>query len=379
MAKAKKLPSGSWRCLVYSHSVPILDEKGNPVLDEKGKPKEKRIYESFTSDDPSPAGRRDVELRAAEFAANKTRISSTHSYTVKEAVDQYIITKGPILSPSTLRLYTSYQKHHFGDLESIKLRDITNEQVQFWIGNLSRGRSPKTIRNIYGLLSAVIDMYAPHIRLKVKLPEKKRPELYVPSDNDVKALLDHVAGTELEIAILLAAFGPLRRGEICALTDQDIHGNIVTVNKSIVQNSDNEWIVKTPKTYSSNRDIEFPKFVIDKMTGIEGRIIKATPTQITHRFRRALKFSHLPNTFRFHDLRHYAASIMHAIGIPDQYIMQRGGWATDNVMKTVYRGTIDDQQKKMTQKILEHFEEVDDLNATRNATRKRKKAKISHS
>lgn len=90
MAKAKMLPSGSWRCLVYSHSVPILDEKGSPVLDSKGKPKEKRIYESFTSDDPSPAGRRDVELRAAEFAANKTRISSTHSYSVKEAVDQYI-------------------------------------------------------------------------------------------------------------------------------------------------------------------------------------------------------------------------------------------------------------------------------------------------
>lgn len=372
MAKAKKLPSGSWRCLVYSHSVPVLDEKGNPVLDDKGKPKEKRIYESFTSDDPSPAGRRDVELRAAEFAANKTRISSTHSYSIKEAVAQYISTKSPVLSPSTSRLYISYQKHYFNDLEDIKLRDITNEQVQFWIGNLSKGRSPKTVRNIYGLLSAVIDMYAPHIRLKVKLPEKKRPELYIPSDKDVKVLLDHVAGTELEIAILLAAFGPLRRGEICALTDQDIRGNIVTVNKSMVLNADNEWVVKTPKTYSSNRDIEFPQSVIDKMAGIEGRIVKATPTQITNRFRRALKFSHLPNTFRFHDLRHYAASIMHAIGIPDQYIMQRGGWATDNVMKTVYRGTIDDQQKRMTEKILDHFNELSDPDATRNATQKRK-------
>ena len=54
MAKAKKLPSGSWRCLVYSHSVPVLDAKGMPVLDAKGNPKEKRIYESFTSDDPTP-------------------------------------------------------------------------------------------------------------------------------------------------------------------------------------------------------------------------------------------------------------------------------------------------------------------------------------
>ena len=49
---------------------------------------------------------------------------------------------------------------------------------------------------------------------------------------------------------------------------------------------------------------------------------------------------------------------MHAIGIPDQYIMQRGGWATDNVMKSVYRGTIDEQSQKMTLKILNHFESI---------------------
>lgn len=54
MATAKKLPSGSWRCLVYSHSETIFDSDGNIVYGEDGKPKQKRIYESFTSDDPSP-------------------------------------------------------------------------------------------------------------------------------------------------------------------------------------------------------------------------------------------------------------------------------------------------------------------------------------
>ena len=38
--------------------------------------------------------------------------------------------------------------------------------------------------------------------------------------------------------------------------------------------------------------------------------------------------------------------------------MQRGGWATDSVMKTVYRGTIDDQSRKMTDRILQHFEDI---------------------
>ena len=48
MATAKKLPSGSWRCLAYSHTERIYDEKNQ-------KWKNKRIYESFTDDDPSPA------------------------------------------------------------------------------------------------------------------------------------------------------------------------------------------------------------------------------------------------------------------------------------------------------------------------------------
>ena len=59
--------------------------------------------------------------------------------------------------------------------------------------------------------------------------------------------------------------------------------------------------------------------------------------------------------FRFHDFRHYSASIMHAIGIPDQYIMARGGWKTDTVLKAVYRNVIYDEQKKFTDKINSHF------------------------
>ena len=62
MAKAKKLPSGSWRCLVYSHSIPIIDKDGKPVIDPKTqKPKERRVYESITCDDPSPRGKREAE------------------------------------------------------------------------------------------------------------------------------------------------------------------------------------------------------------------------------------------------------------------------------------------------------------------------------
>lgn len=73
MATAKKLPSGSWRCLVYSHSEPVYLKDGKPALDKNGKQKQKRIYESFTCDDPSKAGKRQAEKEAAALLQIKVR------------------------------------------------------------------------------------------------------------------------------------------------------------------------------------------------------------------------------------------------------------------------------------------------------------------
>jgi integrase len=91
------------------------------------------------------------------------------------------------------------------------------------------------------------------------MPQKKKPELYIPDDNDIKTLLNAVKGQRIEIPILLAAFGPMRRSEICALTSDDVNGNIITVNKSMVMGDDKKWHIKAPKTFSSYRNIEYPE------------------------------------------------------------------------------------------------------------------------
>ena len=342
MSKAKKLPSGSWRCLAYSHTEKIWDDK-------KKEWKEKRIYESFTA--PT---KKEAELMAAEFAVTKDVKKRPENMTLYEAIDKYIQIKEGVLSPTTVRTYKSARRTHFEGIGDLSIRDINSSAIQSWISDLSRRLQPKTIKNTYGLLAATLDMFNPDLHIKVKLPQKKDSAFYTPSDSDIKALLFQIEGTELEIAVLLAAFGTLRRGEICALTDQDIHGNCITVNHAFVRDENNEWILKEPKTAGSKRTVELPGFVIDKMRGIDGYIVKAHPDALSERFRRALKKSGLPK-FRFHDLRHYSASILHAIGVPDQYIMQRGGWVSDHVMKTVYRNVIDEESERQNQKIMEHF------------------------
>lgn len=338
--KKNKLPSGNVRIQVYDYT----DVDG------------KKHYKSFTA--PS---KKEAKFMAMQWITGKANAAS-ENLTVYDAVTRYIDAKRGVLSPSTIRGYEAVQRNYIKpyELGRIKLNDLSNTSLQVWVSNISSKVSAKSVRNAHGLVSGALEMFHPDFRIKTTLPAKERPDLYTPSDQDIKTLLQHVEGKELEIAILLAAFGPLRRGEICALDSSDIHGNMVDVNKSMVMGPDKMWHIKPPKTFGSYRRVEFPDFVIEKMRGIDGRIIKATPDQITHRFERAIRSTGLPK-FRFHDLRHYAASIMHAIGVPDQYILQRGGWATDNVMKTVYRDVIDLETVRQTKKINKHFIKVSGL------------------
>ncbi len=346
--KAKKLPSGSWRVQVFSHYEYIQQKDGSI--------KKKRIYESFTCTDPSNRGKREAERLAAEYAANKERISRT-DYTLKEAMEKYIASKENILSTTTIRGYNTLLKNAYPEILQKRIRKLTAEDIQKWANAYSLNHSPKSVANAHGFISAVLSVYEPSFKLSTKLPEKEYHELYVPSDEDIKKLLKYIEGTELEKAVLLAAFGTLRRGEICALTDKDIDGDVITINKSMVRSKDGGMTIKSPKTLSSNRSVEYPHFVIEKLKGVEGRLVKMHPEDISKNFGKILKQAGVPS-FRFHDLRHYSASIMHAIGIPDQYIMARGGWKTDKVLKAVYRNVIADEEKKFTEKINSHFDSM---------------------
>lgn len=357
MPTAKKLPSGSWRCQVYSHNEFIFDDKGHAVIDPKTKKqKSKRIYESFTCDDPTSAGKRTAEQMATEFAVNKERMER-HNYIISEAMEKYVDSKRKILSPATIRGYNTMIKNSFETIKNLPTKKISQETIQIWANSYSANHSPKTVNNAHGFLASVLAIYEPSLRLKTKLPMLVKPDLYTPSDGDIKTLLDYVKDTEMEKAVLLASFGAMRRGEICALTDKDISGNIIKISKSMVRSNDGGFTIKSPKTTSSFREVEMPDFVMKVFEGVSGQLVKIHPEDISKNFGNTLKKAGLPH-FRFHDLRHYSASIMHALGVPDQYIMQRGGWKTDRVLKQVYRNVMEEENKKFTNKINSHFESM---------------------
>lgn len=81
------------------------------------------------------------------------------------------------------------------------------------------------------------------------------------------------------------------------------------------------------------------------------------PHSITIMFQRMLDRNNI-NHFRFHDLRRYSASIRHALGIPDAYIMADGGWHSDKVLKSVYRHAMNNRKKEMSNIANSHFQKL---------------------
>ena len=331
MAKAKQLPSGSWRV------------QAQITVDGK------ILRKSFTD-----SVRKKAELAAATWQAGISQ-ESAEDITLAKAYERYLTAKENVLSPATMRGYRTLQKTSLQDIMHLKVNKLSNEIIQRSINEFAASHSPKTTRNCNGLLSAVLAMFRPGFTLNVKLPQKIKTQLYIPTDETIKHLINAAKGTNLEIPIMLAAFGALRCGEICALTSEDIHETYIHVNKSMVSDPNGKWHIKPPKTVSSDRYVELPPFLINRLKEIEGRIVPTTPHNLSSNFSKFLKKHNIPH-FRFHDLRHYNVSILHAMGIPDKYIQAQGGWSTNYTMQNVYNHIISDKQSEFSKQITNHFE-----------------------
>lgn len=338
MATARKLPSGKWRVLIYSGK----DEEG------------KRQYESFTADT-----KREAEFQASEWARTQKSRQRHNKVTLRAAYTQYIESKQNILSPSTIREYKRSAKHDLQGLMDLQLSEVTPELIQIEINKEALSHSPKSLRNMHGLLSAVMAVYRPEMRLNTTLPKKEKPTIYVPTDEDIKKLVEGVRGKEIEIPILLAAFGSLRRSEIGALEASDFTDNAVVINKALVVDENKKWVTKGPKSEAGYRTVILPAEVINRIPrDMEGKIVKKLlPSSYLTAFHRELDRLGLPR-FRFHDLRHYQASILHALGVPDKYIMRRGGWTTDSTLKNIYQHTMGDKEKEFTNIANSHFSKL---------------------
>lgn len=150
MAKAKQLASGNWRVLLY-----IGMEDGQ------------RKYKSFTAET-----KREAEYLAAEYAAHPKKEKASDSMTLGEAIDRYIAVKEGVLSPKTVREYRRFRRLYAQNIMDIRIQDLTTAILQGEVSRESLRLSPKSVRNVYGLLSATLGMFQPDVKYRVMMPQK---------------------------------------------------------------------------------------------------------------------------------------------------------------------------------------------------------------
>ena len=351
MANKAKKRGKAWRVQVYDYT----DAAG------------KKHLKSFTA--PTRA---EAELLAAEFRRTKqSRVQALEAGTVGALVTQYIDMMEPTLSPSTIVVYRRARQNAFPDLMTMQVSKLTAQKVQAAINaevarpkqRTGRPLSPKTIRNEWALVSVALGELA-GLRFSPKLPayQVHRKDLPEPAE-----VMKAVQGSAVELPVLLALCLSLTMSEIRGLMCSDVTEGVLTINRVMVDTEDGPVLKDTAKTATRLRRVSVPPFLWELIslstpyqkwlkTAENGLLVPLNRAQIYHPFKRLMEKAGISMTF--HELRALNASTMLALGVPDLYAMERGGWKTPTVMKRHYQQTLSAERRAVDASINDYFENI---------------------
>lgn len=383
MARKRKgeLPSGNVRKLVYAGKEKIRDENGRFIIDPKtGKPIEKRKYISVTGTDTKDADLKKSQVKL-ELSTNK-KSSGIQDITLYKAIDEYIESRIRLgKSPTTIQDYRSIQKHAFPDIMYLSIKDLDEDILQAAVDTESvrpsfkRTKNPKPIsakrlKNEWGLVASTLKKYRPDINTaSIELPRCIERVVELPPAEKV---IDIVKGTDIELAVLLAAWLSFSMSEIRGLTKSksiSSDGNYIRINEVIV-NVDNKPVIKEiAKNPTRNRKHRIPDYIKTLINAVDGDyLVPMTSIKLYKEWIKLQKANNM-TPITFHDLRHLNASVMALLRIPDKYAQERGGWKTDDVMKKVYTQTFAEERVKVDDKMDSYFNAFVQPNPEENNTR----------
>jgi integrase len=230
----------------------------------------------------------------------------------------------------------------FGDQ---KLGDITHQQIQYWVLELSdRGLSPATVTTAYGLLRKTLNA-AVDSRLiqsspcrKIALPKIEREEMRFLNPTQVERLAQSI-DERYRVLVLVGCYAGLRIGELAGLRLSRINllkGTIEVVE--IADETSGYLSYGPPKTRASRRTVSLPNSVmkeltdhVSTMTSPESFVFRSPNgdgLRVSSWRRRfwlpAVKAAGL-EPLRPHDMRHTAVAIWIAAGATNLEVSRRAG------------------------------------------------------
>lgn len=303
-----------------------------------------------TTIDHKPTNKEAVMIMA-ELLKNEATDATTG--TLFDSITAYMDAKRNSLEESTKRGYLTYQNAIPEKYAKMRLYDINNVVLQKLASDIMDDHTVKYAKNILGLIRAVLALYRPDFQFRVSytnVTKRDQNKPYIPTEDDVKRIIEYAKGTKFEIPLLLASTCGLRRGEVCALTVDDFdENNFVTINKDKVLDSKGNWIIKPPKSKSGIRRFHVEDQIVDLIRA-QGYVYEGNPDSIYHFLQKAQSALGIKQ-FSLHKLRHFYCSKLSAEGIDEACILFILGWSTSKPMKEIYRhpDTADEKLKKISE------------------------------
>jgi len=338
MAKAHKLPSGTWRCVAS-------------WTDEYGKYKQK----SFTA-----KSKQEAEFLASKYLTEKKHSMLPENKTLDDLITSYCDSLTNVLSPSTIITYDKIRRTAFSSIIKTRIGLLTPELYQKAINEYAKGHSPKSVANAHTLANKVLKMNDCFVAEKAILPQKERKEVSIPTEEEVKKLLEYTKDTRLYLLIAFSVFLGLRRSETVALKwkDIDFDKHTVSISKARVKDQSGVYVEKTTKTTSSKRTLKIPQVLMDAFPSEEeidpnGYVIDDSIDALDSMYKRIKDKVGFP--YNFHALRHYYASVLLMRGLPNKYAQKQMGHSTDNMLKQVYQHTFKSKEEEYEALLDDYF------------------------
>lgn len=328
----RKLPSGS-----YLVRQQFNGKRYNITFNHK--PTQKEITTALSE-------RLETECKAGSF---------------KFYAEKYVKEKSNVLSPSTLDKYEHMTNYFTEKFQNIQLSEITQDIVTQEINSYAETHSPKSVKNLYGFITAICRLYRPKLYLSVTLPQPIKKIEYLPTTEDVRAILNRAKGEKVEIPLYLATLG-LRRSEIMAVTYKDLSDdNWLLINKARVNKPKGGLTDKVTKTEAGTRQVPVPKEIADliREQKYEYKNGQNYILRTLHKYQDELG---IPQ-FKLHSLRKHFASIgTKYLGKSDAKVV--GGWSSETFMESVYWYSLtkDDELKASIEKMYDKIKnnEIED-------------------
>jgi integrase len=275
----------------------------------------------------------------------------------------------PTNKPSTHQSYRDIIKRHIEPaIGHIVLSKLTPQHIQALLATLQAKKlSPRTVQYARAILHHALDQalkwgyVARNVVALVEAPRVERHAVEPLTEAQATALLQAVAGHRLEALYRIALGLGLRRGEVLALRWVDIDLKARTLR------------VTAGKTASSTRTLPLPETLVDALKVHEQRqqVERAesdawrdqglvfpsevgTPISgrnLLRHFKSVLKRVGLPQTIRFHDLRHSCATFLIAQGVHPRVVMEILGHSQISVTMNTYGHVLPETQQDAVQKL----------------------------